>query len=220
MWHKYNPWGDNVFCTISRSIGQNSRSYGLFKFLWLGYPSIGWLQLQWIVGKFRALFINVWHPYHSPKANGSPCIALTAGNLWCQCCAWRLWDSLAGRPPALHADIDCWLGQTPSSTLTRSHHSAWPQPNPHHTKGVLQTSKLKLTFFCTKSSISSKMEKYRLFCDAKNYIFPFSIILPTLFMPADGLELPGVRSSADTVMIQIVSHLCTERVLKRLKKSQ
>ena len=37
MWHKYNPWGDDIYvyvsCTFSRSIGQRSRSQGLLKFL-------------------------------------------------------------------------------------------------------------------------------------------------------------------------------------------
>ena len=36
MWHKYNPWGDDVSRTFSRSIGQRSRSRGSFKFLWSG----------------------------------------------------------------------------------------------------------------------------------------------------------------------------------------
>ena len=41
MWHKYNPWGDNVSHKISKSIGQRSRSHRSFEFLqsiW-GYPS-------------------------------------------------------------------------------------------------------------------------------------------------------------------------------------
>ena len=36
MWHKYNPWGDNVPCTISRSTGQKSRSHRSFAFLQSG----------------------------------------------------------------------------------------------------------------------------------------------------------------------------------------
>ena len=41
MWPKYNPGGDDVSCTISRSIGQRSRSYRSFTFLQVGeggYP--------------------------------------------------------------------------------------------------------------------------------------------------------------------------------------
>ena len=41
MWHKYNPWGDNVLCTISRSIGERSRSHGSIKLLRSG------LGLSW-----------------------------------------------------------------------------------------------------------------------------------------------------------------------------
>ena len=37
MWHKYNPWGDDVSCTNSRSIGQRSRSHGSFGFLQSGW---------------------------------------------------------------------------------------------------------------------------------------------------------------------------------------
>ena len=33
MWHKYNPWEDDVLHTITRSIGQRSRSLELFEFL-------------------------------------------------------------------------------------------------------------------------------------------------------------------------------------------
>ena len=32
MWHKYNPWGDDVSHTIPRSIGQRSRSHGHLNF--------------------------------------------------------------------------------------------------------------------------------------------------------------------------------------------
>ena len=32
MWHKYKPWGDDVSCTISRSIGERSRSQGSLEF--------------------------------------------------------------------------------------------------------------------------------------------------------------------------------------------
>ena len=35
-WHKYNPWGDNVSCTIPRSIGQRSSSHRSFAFLQSG----------------------------------------------------------------------------------------------------------------------------------------------------------------------------------------
>ena len=31
MWHEWNPWEDDVLCTISRSIGQKSRSHRSFK---------------------------------------------------------------------------------------------------------------------------------------------------------------------------------------------
>ena len=36
MWHKYNPWGDDVSRTISRSIDQRSRSHRSFKYLQSG----------------------------------------------------------------------------------------------------------------------------------------------------------------------------------------
>ena len=41
MWHKYNPWGDGGSRTISRSIGQQTRSQRSFAFLQSGrgYPS-------------------------------------------------------------------------------------------------------------------------------------------------------------------------------------
>ena len=40
MWHKYNPWGDEVLRTISRSIGQRLRSHRSLIFSWSqrGYP--------------------------------------------------------------------------------------------------------------------------------------------------------------------------------------
>ena len=40
MFHRYHPWGDNLSCTISRPIGQRSRSHR-FEFLRSGrvYPS-------------------------------------------------------------------------------------------------------------------------------------------------------------------------------------
>ena len=34
MWHKYNPWGDNVSHIISWPIGQRSRSHRSFEFSW------------------------------------------------------------------------------------------------------------------------------------------------------------------------------------------
>ena len=40
MRHKYNPWGNDVSCTISRSISQRSRSLGSFKFLQSGRGGI------------------------------------------------------------------------------------------------------------------------------------------------------------------------------------
>ena len=49
MCHKYNPWGNDVSHAVSKSIGQRSRSHGLFKFLRSGWEYPG-----------RSLSYNFW----------------------------------------------------------------------------------------------------------------------------------------------------------------
>ena len=55
MCHKYNSWGDNVSRTISRSIGQGSRSHRSFECLWSerGYSS------RWLIYNFWLVLIDI-----------------------------------------------------------------------------------------------------------------------------------------------------------------
>ena len=46
MWHKYNPWGDEVSCTISRSIRERSRSQGSLTFCSRGWGYYNFLLFQ------------------------------------------------------------------------------------------------------------------------------------------------------------------------------
>ena len=54
MWHKYNPGGKDVSCTISRSTGQRSRSQMLFASLQSGQGVSQWIAgLQFLVSPWR-----------------------------------------------------------------------------------------------------------------------------------------------------------------------
>ena len=57
MWPKYNPGGDDVSCTISRPIGQRSRSYRSFTFLQSGG---GILVHHWSTISSWTKFVTVW----------------------------------------------------------------------------------------------------------------------------------------------------------------
>ena len=86
MMQKCNPWGDNVSCSISRSIGLRSRSHRLFTFFAVGAGSIPVdHDLQFLVLKYSFNFtvvpykcnISVWNWSNIMSIQSAPWI-LTA----------------------------------------------------------------------------------------------------------------------------------------------
>ena len=76
MWHKYNPWGDDVSRTISRSIGKKSRSHGSFEFLRSGwrYPS------RSLIYNFLLVWIFLIYLNHDSSCNN--CIRIRFYPKW------------------------------------------------------------------------------------------------------------------------------------------
>ena len=76
MWHKYNPWRDDVSHIISQSIGQRSRSHRPFKFLqssilldyWSAISSYCWrkvgfrpsMNVSWDFCRWHCWGIHCW----------------------------------------------------------------------------------------------------------------------------------------------------------------
>ena len=62
IWHKYNPWGDNVLHTISRSIGQRLRTHWSFELICKSSHAIS--LLSYILGScyFSCFAFFMIHP--------------------------------------------------------------------------------------------------------------------------------------------------------------
>ena len=56
MWHKYNPWRDDVLCTISKSIGQKVK---VTRYVWIfAVWAVGILVDHWSTISSSSRYVN------------------------------------------------------------------------------------------------------------------------------------------------------------------